>query len=53
MKDINVVGQKKRPERVIKWPTHSFVCFFMHMTIDKKCEIFFQTSDSQMKKSGK
>ena len=26
---------KKWPERVVKWPTHRFVCFFMHKTIGK------------------
>ena len=30
---------KKWPEIVIKWPTHSFVCFFMHMTIGEKFTI--------------
>ena len=24
---------KKWPERVVKWPTHRFFCFFMHKTI--------------------
>ena len=25
---------KKGPERVVKWPTHQFFCFFTHKTID-------------------
>ena len=30
---------KKWPERVVKWPTHRFVCFFMHKTIDQQGRI--------------
>ena len=41
---------KKWPERVVKWPTHRFVCFFTHKTIYKNNEKRWQL-DQFMKES--
>ena len=44
--DINAELAKKWAERVIKWPTHTYVCFFTHQTTYSKfCDKVSKMSD--------